>query len=268
MPEFEFNRIPDEIALTPENVDQFAGWATGQEEYGAPINPVMNDDTKFNSMQNKGNGGTLILYDKNGAILLKVPSIGGGPIYGPDNEPIMTNASGGNIYNKSFPAGAGNHMDASVIDSGTIDINRLPAGIKEVKSITFHKTGSDISAGSLGINYSSVQVNVAEAGTHLLVFVSGHGYGSGGTNDVAGRSMCTVRFFVNLDGVNYTDYSNRLDALMDATGVDGHRHAFSYVAIFANVATGIRTINAWCETDQDTFELGAGCTLLVVAVKL
>lgn len=176
---YRFEEVPDEGALTPNTVNQFAGWAKGFEYLGAPINPVMNDPDEYNSFQNKDIGGILGLKDKDGNLVFLAasaattpapPLTAGNPtviLYGPNGQPLLTTESTAVLKNKTLGAGVGNHIDGAAIDSGTIDRARMPiVPICRLRRSSTYTIGGTVNA-KVQMNSTDYDVNTGTAQADL-----------------------------------------------------------------------------------------------------
>ncbi len=136
MSKYRFEEVPDEQAMSPVVINQFAGWAKGYSYYGAPINPVMDDDDEYNSFQNTGLGGSLGIRTREKLLSFWAQSASDGPppatgafatdvlLYGPGGQPLVTREKAETLKNKNLDNT--NTIAAEAITSGTINAARLP----------------------------------------------------------------------------------------------------------------------------------------------
>lgn len=167
MSDWRLQEVVDEHSLNdPLIVQQIIGLIKGHSQFGSPMTPTLRDDEEYHSFQNTGIGGSLAAIDKDGnrvffaasAPTTPAPTLTpGNPtiiLYGPNGQPLLTTESTATVKNKTFAAGGGNHIDASQVDSGVLDIARIPQRIKY--GIISEASFEDLPNGANRITYDTL----------------------------------------------------------------------------------------------------------------
>lgn len=180
-------------------LSQVVGMLRGDTQFAAPMSMKgfnTPGETAVEYQQNAPNTGVFKLYDAQGNVLLNAdsgPGSGPGSLIGPAGLPMTTSENTQTLKNKTLPAGGGNHIDASQVDSGVFGAARIGAGMKQ---LAFVKGTADYASGATtNTDLTNLSLTLTPlAGSSLVVLLMCPFWGASGGVD--------VRFITSLDGTN------------------------------------------------------------------
>lgn len=259
MSDWRLQEVVDEHSLNdPLIVQQIIGLIKGHSQFGSPMTPTLRDDEEYHSFQNTGIGGSLAAIDKDGnrvffaasAPTTPAPTLTPGnptiTLYGPNGQPLLTTENTATVKNKTFPAGGGNSIDATQVNSGVLDPARIPNTIKYGiiersttedcpdgdNRITFDTLVAQTSGSAIWASGNPTRLQINQTGLWLFIFTwymdptrQGEGY---------------VRAFFRRNGSSLTD-TPYLDSqgVSDSSlvGASGTKNAMGATTIWPHYAT-------------------------------